>query len=155
MKTLPAIAVVLGLMLALPGSASPDLSAPAPDGLRPGGSLAESHPAPMIAPPERDARSKPRSHPYLPPVVPHHVRNHQIDLNANRCLSCHDVGRAEAMLAPAMSRTHYRDRSGSDTDQIAGSRYLCLKCHVAQQQVEAPIGNTFFYRGRRHAPLDR
>ncbi len=150
-----AVAILLGLMLAAAAGASPNLSAPAPDGLRPGGSLADSHPAPVIAPPERDAHPTPRAHPYLPPVVPHHVRDHQLDLNANRCLSCHDVGRAEAMLAPPMTPTHYRDREGKETERIAGGRYFCLQCHVAQQQVRSPVGNDFFYQGRRHAPLDR
>lgn len=145
----------LTLLLAASAAASTELSAPAPDGLRPGGTLAEEAPAPVIAPPERDIRPMARAHPYLPPVVPHHVRDHQLDLNANRCLSCHDVERAAAMLAPAMSRTHYRDRDGNVGEQVAGSRYFCLACHVAQQQVETPVGNDFFYRGRRHAPLDR
>lgn len=154
MRVILTISVLLGWLLAASVAASPNLSAPAPDGLRPGGSLADSHPAPLIAPPERESLAVPRAHPYLPPVVPHHVRDHQVDMNANRCLSCHDVERAQAMLAPPMSPTHYRDRDGKATGQVAGGRYFCLSCHVAQQQARSPVANEFVYPGRVHAPLD-
>lgn len=135
--------------------AGPGLSPSAPDGLRPGGTLGEALPAPAMAIPLRDTTPPPPAHPYLPPVIPHHVRDHQLDLNANRCLSCHDVTQAGRMQAPAMSPTHYRDRDGVVTEQVAGSRYFCLSCHVPQHRVTPVMGTRFGLGEGTHASLDR
>lgn len=148
-----AIVLLLVAVTAL-AAADPRLSPSAPDGLRPGGTLGETLPSPVIAPAERDAPKATLAHPYLPPVVPHHVRDHQVDMNANRCLSCHGREQAERMQATPISPTHYVDRHGQQHDEVVGGRYFCLQCHVPQHRVETLVGNAFEPLGRpRFAPL--
>lgn len=78
-----------------------------------------------------------------PPIIPHSIEQYQIDLKANRCLSCHDWTRAGDRGAPTLSMTHYQDREGRQLDTIAGTRWFCNQCHVPQANAPELVENTF------------
>lgn len=84
-----------------------------------------------------------RNYRQQPPVIPHDISNYQIDLKANRCLSCHDWTTAGDRGAPTLSMTHYLDRDGNQLDVVAGTRWFCNQCHVPQADAPALIDNTF------------
>lgn len=119
------------------------LDAPAPDGIRRGGTLAQEFESPRIAPEVRSMPRPTRNYPEQPPVIPHTIRDYQIDKNFNMCLSCHNRSATEFSLAPMISVTHYRDRDGQVLAAVAPNRYFCLKCHVPQNTVAPIRGNTF------------
>ena len=58
-----------------------------------------------------------RNYPDQPPVIPHNVRDYQITLNNNQCLTCHSRRFTEAVQAPMVSITHYVDREGQTVVQ--------------------------------------
>lgn len=120
-----------------------DLNAPAPNGVRPGGTLADEFASPPI-PAEVKSMARPeRNYPEQPPVVPHNIRDYQIDKNFNKCLTCHSRSVTEISGAPMVSVTHYRDRDGQVLAAVSPRRYFCLQCHVPQQQITPIRGNTF------------
>ncbi|TKZ22543.1 nitrate reductase cytochrome c-type subunit [Shimia litoralis] len=84
-----------------------------------------------------------RNYRQQPPLVPHSIDQYQIDLKANRCLSCHDWTTAGERNAPTLSMTHYMDRSGNQLDRVAGTRWFCNQCHVPQADAPALVDNTF------------
>lgn len=84
-----------------------------------------------------------RSFRQQPPLIPHSVDQYQIDIKANRCLSCHDWTRAGDRGAPTLSMTHYQDREGRQLDTIAGTRWFCNQCHVPQANAPELVENTF------------
>ena len=77
-----------------------------------------------------------RSYPQAPPVISHSVSGLEpITADENLCLDCHDVAAAEDVGATAIPPSHYRDlRNAPEVkrDEIAGARYYCTTCHVAQ-----------------------
>lgn len=58
-----------------------------------------------------------------PPMIPHSVEKYQIDVRANECLACHDWRNAPERNAPTLSMTHYLDRNGIQTDNVATRRW--------------------------------
>ncbi len=78
-----------------------------------------------------------------PPIVPHRVDGYQIDKNFNKCLDCHSREKSPFSQAIPVSETHYIDREGKVLDRISTRRYFCMQCHVAQEPVAPPVGNTF------------
>ncbi|WP_432448966.1 nitrate reductase cytochrome c-type subunit [Aliiroseovarius marinus] len=84
-----------------------------------------------------------RNYRQQPPLVPHSIDQYQIDLKANRCLSCHDWTVAGERKAPTLSMTHYQDRDGNQLDVVAGTRWFCNQCHVPQADAPALVDNTF------------
>jgi len=84
-----------------------------------------------------------RNYRQQPPLVPHSIDQYQIDLKANRCLSCHDWTTAGDRKAPTLSMTHYLDREGNQMDTVAGTRWFCNQCHVPQADAPALVENTF------------
>lgn len=84
-----------------------------------------------------------RNYRQQPPLVPHSIDQYQIDLKANRCLSCHDWTVAGERKAPTLSMTHYQDRDGNQLDVVAGTRWFCNQCHVPQADAPALVKNTF------------
>jgi cytochrome c-type protein NapB len=85
-----------------------------------------------------------------PPIVPHRVDAYQIDKNFNKCLDCHAREKTPFSQAIPVSETHYIDREGKVLDRISTRRYFCMQCHVAQEPVAPPVGNTF--RGANATP---
>ncbi|WP_300514482.1 nitrate reductase cytochrome c-type subunit [Aliiroseovarius sp.] len=84
-----------------------------------------------------------RNYRQQPPLIPHSVDQYQVDLKANRCLSCHDWTNAGERNAPTLSMTHYQDREGNQLDTVAGTRWFCNQCHVPQADAPALVENTF------------
>lgn len=88
-------------------------------------------------------RKRQRDYPMQPPTIPHKVDNYQLDLKANKCLSCHARDRIEDSQAPMVSVTHFMDRDGNFLADVSPRRYFCLQCHVTQIDRDPLVGNTF------------
>jgi len=84
-----------------------------------------------------------RNYPMQPPVIPHKVRNYEVNLNTNKCMSCHSRQRTEESQAPMVSVTHYMDRDGNFLAEISPRRYFCSQCHVPQMDAKPLVDNTF------------
>jgi nitrate reductase (cytochrome), electron transfer subunit len=92
---------------------------------------------------QQDEKRFPRSYRQQPPLIPHSIDQYQIDLKANRCLSCHDWTKAGERRAPTLSMTHYLDRDGQQLDTVAGTRWFCNQCHVPQVAAPELVENVF------------
>jgi cytochrome c-type protein NapB len=90
-----------------------------------------------------DDRRVARNYPEQPPVIPHNVRDYQINLNTNRCLTCHSRQYTEAVQAPMISITHYVNRDGQTLGSVSPRRYFCMQCHVPQTVAEPIVENEF------------
>ncbi len=86
---------------------------------------------------------RPRIHPMQPPTIPHKIDNYQVDLRANRCLSCHSRTRVAETRAPMVSVTHYVDRGGIVLAEVSPRRYFCTQCHAPQTDAKLLVENTF------------
>jgi cytochrome c-type protein NapB len=84
-----------------------------------------------------------RNYRLQPPLIPHSIDQYQVDLNTNRCLSCHDWTTAGDRGAPTLSMTHYLDREGNQLDTVAGTRWFCSQCHVPQADAPELVENLF------------
>jgi cytochrome c-type protein NapB len=83
------------------------------------------------------------------PVIPHEIRQFEkITVERNRCLKCHlepdligqPVPEGEPTPIPA---DHYLgDPAASETPQLAGARWVCTQCHVAQSDTDPLVRNT-------------
>jgi cytochrome c-type protein NapB len=98
---------------------------------------------PPIAPLKNNLEREPRNYPEQPPLIPHSTDGYAIDLNSNKCLSCHARSRTPESKAPMVSITHFMDRDGQFLATISPRRYFCTQCHVPQAEVKAPVKNTF------------
>jgi len=78
-----------------------------------------------------------------PPVIPHDIRNYQIDLRSNKCLSCHSWDRYKESGATKVSLTHFETRDGHALADISPRRYFCMQCHVPQADTKPLIENTY------------
>lgn len=118
------------------------LSQPGSDSLRKAPITLEP-PAPRMAVTENKDLKRMRAYPMQPPTIPHKIDDYQLDLNANKCMSCHARTRTEDSQAPMISVTHYQDRDGNFLAELSPRRYFCTQCHVPQTDVRPLIGNTF------------
>lgn len=84
-----------------------------------------------------------RNYPDQPPVIPHSIEGYAVDLNANKCMSCHARKFTEQSQAPMISVTHYQDRSGNTLGGLAPRRYVCVSCHVPQTNAKPLVENIF------------
>jgi cytochrome c-type protein NapB len=84
-----------------------------------------------------------RNWPEQPPVIPHQIDNYQIDLNVNRCLTCHSRTAVEVSQAPMVSVTHFMNRDGQVLAAVTPRRFFCTQCHVPQHDVQPIVGNQF------------
>lgn len=114
---------------------SAKLDVSAPDGIRPGGTLSQDLRAPKIPKQRITTGPAPRNYPEQPPMIPHNIRDYQIDKNFNMCLSCHSRNASPQTGATAVSITHYYDRDGQALAAISPRRYFCLQCHLPQADV--------------------
>jgi nitrate reductase (cytochrome), electron transfer subunit len=113
------------------------------DRLRGPAPLTEEGDPPRMAPVENRDRRRARNYPEQPPTIPHKIDGYQIDLHANKCLSCHSRARTAESQAPMVSITHFMDRDGQFLAAVSPRRYFCEQCHVVQLEVEPIIGNDF------------
>jgi cytochrome c-type protein NapB len=84
-----------------------------------------------------------RNYPMQPPTIPHKTDDYQVDLNTNKCLSCHSRRRVEESQAPMVSVTHYMDRDGNFLAELSPRRYFCNQCHVVQTNARPMVKSTF------------
>lgn len=84
-----------------------------------------------------------RNYPMQPPLIPHKIRNYEVNLNTNKCMSCHSRHRTEDSQAPMVSVTHFMDRDGNFLAEISPRRYFCNQCHVTQDNAKPLVENTF------------
>jgi cytochrome c-type protein NapB len=100
-------------------------------------------PAPRMTPPRNTSEREVRNYPEQPPVIPHSIEGYQVDLNGNKCLSCHARSRTGESQAPMISITHFMDRDGQFLATISPRRFFCTQCHVPQHDAKAPVVNDF------------
>ena len=112
-------------------------------GLRGVAPLGESAAPPRMPQVEETDRKRARNYPEQPPTIPHRIDGYQLDMNSNRCLSCHARSRVTESGAPMISITHFMDRDGQFLAAVSPRRYFCNQCHVVQTDVVEPVGNTF------------
>ena len=102
----------------------------------------EGEPPPIARPVDSAARQV-RNYPEQPPLIPHAVEGYEIDINVNKCLSCHARVRTGESGAPMLSVTHFMDREGQVLASVSPRRYFCTQCHVPQYGVQPPVKNDF------------
>ncbi|MGL4716409.1 MAG: nitrate reductase cytochrome c-type subunit [Aeromonas sp.] len=84
-----------------------------------------------------------RQYIHQPPLIPHDIRNYEVDNKVNKCLACHSFKNASAMKAPKISPTHFETRDGTTLGEVSPRRYFCLQCHVPQVDAKPLVENTF------------
>jgi cytochrome c-type protein NapB len=142
LRTLPLLLLAaIGVVMA--AEVNYPLDASGPDGRRPGGTLTQSMPAPPIANEENKDLKRERNYPDQPPTIPHTILGYQIDMNGNKCLSCHSRANSARTQATMISITHYMDRDGQALAAVSPRRYFCNQCHVPQTEVLPLVGNSF------------
>ena len=112
-------------------------------GLRGSLPINEEGPAPRMTPMRNTVEREVRNYPEQPPVIPHSIEGYQIDLNGNKCLTCHARARTGESQAPMVSITHFMDRDGQFLASISPRRFFCTQCHVPQHEAKAPVENDF------------
>jgi cytochrome c-type protein NapB len=111
--------------------------------LRPTTPLAENAaPQPMPKPVNTDIRQV-RNYPEQPPLIPHTIEGYQIDMNSNKCLSCHSRTAVEVSQAPMVSITHFMNRENQFLASVTPRRYFCNQCHVPQTDARPLVENDF------------
>ena len=105
--------------------------------------LNEEGPAAPMTPMRNTAEKETRNYPEQPPVIPHSIDGYQIDMNGNKCLSCHARARTGESQAPMVSITHFMDRDGQFLASVSPRRFFCTECHVPQNMVKPPVTNDF------------
>lgn len=100
----------------------------------------EPHRMPVTV--ESDTPRK-REYPMQPPTIPHKIGGYEINLNANKCMSCHARSRVAETGAKMISVTHFQDRDHQSLASIASTRYFCTQCHVVQTDAKPLVENNF------------
>jgi nitrate reductase (cytochrome), electron transfer subunit len=134
---------ILLLVAVLAAGSSSLLAQTLNSGLRGPAPLDEEGPAPPMMPTRNTAEREPRNYPEQPPVIPHSIDGYQIDINGNKCLSCHARARTGESQAPMVSITHFMDRDGQFLASVSPRRFFCTECHVPQSVVTPPVSNDF------------
>jgi len=112
-------------------------------GLRGPTPLNDEGPAPPMLPNRNTSGRESRNYPEQPPVIPHTIDGYQIDLNGNKCLSCHARARTSESQAPMVLIAHFMDRDGQFLASISPRRFFCTECHVPQNTATPPASNDF------------
>jgi cytochrome c-type protein NapB len=107
------------------------------------GDIQGQMPPPPMARVENQDLKRARNYPEQPPTIPHEIRDYQVDLNVNKCLTCHARTAVEQSQAPMVSVTHFMDRDGQVRGAVSPRRYFCTQCHVPQTGAKPLVGNTF------------
>ncbi|HTE93804.1 MAG TPA: nitrate reductase cytochrome c-type subunit, partial [Bradyrhizobium sp.] len=92
--------VILALAIILAAASTPLLAQTVSSGLRGSTPLNEEGPAAPMTPQRNTAERETRNYPEQPPVIPHSIDGYQIDINGNKCLSCHARARTGESQAP-------------------------------------------------------
>lgn len=113
------------------------------DAMRGDSPITEEAEPPRMPQEENTDIKRARNYPMQPPIIPHKTDGYQVDLNSNKCLTCHSRRRTEESQAPMVSVTHYMDRDGNFLAEVSPRRYFCNQCHVNQTNARPLIENTF------------
>ncbi|WP_163933524.1 nitrate reductase cytochrome c-type subunit [Paraferrimonas sp. SM1919] len=113
------------------------------ESLRGSSELSHTRPADPLKKVPRDQYDIESNYVFQPPLIPHHIRNYELSLNANMCLACHGWKNAKEMGATKISVTHFTDRDGNVLADVSPRRYFCVQCHVPQNDARQLVGNTF------------
>jgi cytochrome c-type protein NapB len=135
--------VILALAIVLAAASTSLLAQTVSSGLRGSTPLNEEGPAAPMTPQRNTAERETRNYPEQPPVIPHSIDGYQIDINGNKCLSCHARARTGESQAPMVSITHFMDRDGQFLASVSPRRFFCTECHVPQHVVTPPVTNDF------------
>jgi len=92
---------------------------------------------------QRDTSPIPRDYLHQPPLIPHQIRNYQIDNKSNKCLSCHSWKNYKKAGATKISLTHFETRDGQQLSDVSPRRYFCTQCHVPQADAKPLVENNF------------
>ncbi|WP_035641188.1 nitrate reductase cytochrome c-type subunit [Bradyrhizobium sp. ORS 375] len=130
-----AASLAAGSSALLAQSVSSSLRGPTP--------LNDEGPAPPMQPTKNTAEKEVRNYPEQPPVIPHSIDGYQVDMQGNKCLSCHARARTAESKAPMLSITHFMDRDGQFLASVSPRRYFCTQCHVPQSVGTPPVSNDF------------
>lgn len=112
-------------------------------GLRGATPLNEEGPASPMTGTRNTSEKEVRNYPEQPPVIPHSIDGYQVDIQGNKCLSCHARARTGESRAPMVSITHFMDRDGQFLGSVSPRRFFCTECHVPQNLVTPPVTNDF------------
>jgi len=143
MNRLALLLVAAGFLTLVPGAFPWSAAEAEPLATLRGAEIDEEPAPPTLGDVENKDLRRGRNYPEQPPTVPHKVRNYQVDLRANKCMSCHSRTAVEESQAPMVSVTHFTDREGQVRAFMSPRRYFCDQCHVTQHEVRAATGNTF------------
>jgi cytochrome c-type protein NapB len=102
----------------------------------------ERNPEPIPQVIDGDIKTQ-RNYPMQPPLIPHDTRGYEVNLQVNKCMSCHARRRTEESQAPMISVTHYMDRDGNFLAEVSPRRYFCNQCHVNQTVTRIVFENEF------------
>lgn len=89
-----------------------------------------------------------RINPENPPVIPHGIADFlPITRSSNLCVDCHAVPgpkkKGEATPVPASHFVDLRRAPEKKAEQVAGTRYVCISCHVGQTDAAPAVGSTY------------
>lgn len=86
-----------------------------------------------------------RAHPEAPPVTPHGTADFlPITRDQNVCTDCHLIDEKVEGGPTPIPESHFVDLRGAPgevRDEVAGSRWVCTACHVAQTDNPPLVGN--------------
>ncbi len=133
------VLLVLAVAAGAGSLAAQTLSSP----LRGATPLNDEGPAAPMPQPRNTSEREGRNYPEQPPVIPHTIDGYQIDLNSNKCLTCHARARTTESQAPMVSITHFMDRDGQFLASVSPRRFFCTQCHIPQNVVNPPVSNDF------------
>ena len=108
-----------------------------------GAPIGETPAAPTMAKVVNQDLRRSRNYPEQPPTIPHKIDGYQIDLNSNKCMTCHSRSATGESQAPMVSITHFMDRDSQFLASISPRRYFCTQCHVVQTDATPPVANDF------------
>ncbi|WP_426416260.1 nitrate reductase cytochrome c-type subunit [Aestuariirhabdus sp. LZHN29] len=91
----------------------------------------------------KDRDTYERDYLHQPPLIPHQIRGYHVDLNSNKCLSCHSWANYKKAGATKISLTHFETRDGQQLSDVSPRRYFCSQCHVPQADAKPLIDNEF------------
>lgn len=91
----------------------------------------------------RDRETFERDYLHQPPLIPHQIRGYKVDLNSNKCLSCHSWTNYKKTGATKISMTHFETRDGQQLSDVSPRRYFCNQCHVPQADAKPLVDNSF------------
>lgn len=145
LAVLAALPVLLPAVLPAqsPGQGGPGQGGPVQAPFRPPVTFEQEPKAPPIPADVTDDRRVARNYPEQPPVIPHNIRDYQVTLNNNQCLTCHSRQYTAGSQAPMISITHFVDRDGQTLGGVTPRRYFCLQCHVPQTVAQPIVRNDF------------